>query len=69
MNLTLERHDTVVVRTAAGRRYKLGNAIASGMSVTLNRVPLHFGDTSMKAGITGLLIVALVLGTGVIATK
>ncbi len=37
----LERHDTVVVRTADGRHDKLGNAIASGMSVTLNHVPLQ----------------------------
>ena len=41
VDLPLESHDTVVVRTADGLHYKLGNAIESGMSVTLNYAPLQ----------------------------
>ena len=41
VDLPLESHDTVVVRTADGMYYKLGNAIESGTSVTLNYAPLQ----------------------------
>jgi len=41
VDLPLESHDTVVVRTADGMHYKLGNAIESALSVTFNHALLQ----------------------------